>query len=88
MIYIVAFLVMNAGGATVMFYDKWAAKHRKRRVREATLWLWAYLGAAPGMAITLALIHHKSKKKRFKIGFKLLSLFSVAEWYYLSQLFH
>lgn len=47
--------------------DKWAAKRKKRRIPEATLLWLGFLGGAAGMLVTMKLIRHKTKKKKFMI---------------------
>ena len=53
----------------VTVYDKIAAKKRpKRRVRENTLLLLALLGGGTAEYITMLLIRHKTKHRKFMVG--------------------
>lgn len=49
-------------------YDKHAAKHKKRRVRERTLLTVGFLGAALPMLLTMLAIRHKTLHKKFMWG--------------------
>ena len=59
-------------------YDKYAAKHKKRRVPERTLLLVAACGAALPMFIVMQLIRHKTRHKKFMIGLPALFLIQAA----------
>ena len=53
----------------VTVYDKIAAKKRpKHRVRENTLLLLAVLGGGVAELVTMLLIRHKTRHKKFMIG--------------------
>ena len=53
----------------VCCYDKIAAKHNpKHRTRESTLFWLSILGGSIAMLITMHLIRHKTRHKRFMIG--------------------
>ena len=52
----------------VTVYDKKAAKKRKRRIPEQVLFFWAGIGGALPMLLTMKLINHKTRHKRFMLG--------------------
>lgn len=52
--------------------DKRRAVRGKRRVPEKTLFLLAALGGSAAMYITMNIIRHKTKHKRFMIGLPLI----------------
>lgn len=58
-------------------YDKWAAKHKKRRVPERTLLSLGIVGGAAAMYLTMKMIRHKTKKKKFMVGLPLEILLHV-----------
>ncbi len=58
----------------ITVWDKSAAKRHKRRVPERTLFAIAALGGSAAMLITMVLIRHKTKHKRFMIGLPLIIL--------------
>ena len=63
----------------VTVYDKWAAKHRpRRRIRERTLLLLAAAGGSVAMALTMALIRHKTRHKKFTVGIPLIIVLQAA----------
>lgn len=52
----------------VTVYDKVAAKKRKRRIPEQVLFFWAGIGGALPMLLTMKIINHKTRHKRFMLG--------------------
>ena len=55
--------------AIVTVYDKIAAKKRpRRRIRENTLLFLAVLGGGPAEYVTMLLIRHKTRHRKFMIG--------------------
>jgi len=62
------FMFISAVGIVMTVYDKIAAKQKKRRVRERTLLLIGFLGAALPMFLTMHIIRHKTRHKKFMIG--------------------
>ena len=62
----------------VTVYDKIAAKKRpKRRIRENPLLLLALLGGAPAEYVTMRIIRHKTKHKKFMVGLPVIILLEV-----------
>lgn len=59
-------------------YDKFAAKHRKQRVRESTLMWISVLGGAAVMYIAMCIIRHKTKHTKFMLGLPLVILLQTA----------
>ncbi|HIS04349.1 MAG TPA: DUF1294 domain-containing protein [Candidatus Fimenecus stercoravium] len=72
------FICMAVLGCGMTVYDKYAAKHKKRRVPERTLLLVAACGAALPMFIVMQLIRHKTRHKKFMIGLPALFLIHAA----------
>lgn len=60
--------VINITAVLITVYDKKRAEKRKWRVPEATLLLICAIGGSPAMYITMRLIHHKTRKKKFMVG--------------------
>ena len=50
-------------------YDKYAAKRKKARIPEKTLFLTALFGGSLAMLFTMLVIRHKTKHKRFMWDF-------------------
>ena len=55
-------------------YDKYAAKRKKARIPEKILFLTALFGGSLAMYITMLVIRHKTKHKRFMIGLPLIDI--------------
>ncbi len=68
----IVFFAISALAAVITIGDKLAAKWGKRRVPEQTLFLLAAIGGAAAMYITMLLVRHKTKHKRFMLGLPLI----------------
>ena len=55
-------------------YDKYAAKRKKTRIPEKTLFLTALFGGSLAMLFTMLVIRHKTGHKRFMIGLPVIAL--------------
>ena len=63
----------------VTVYDKIAAKKRpKRRIRENTLLLLAVLGGGLAEYLTMLLIRHKTRHRKFMIGLPVIIAIQAA----------
>ena len=60
-----AFVVLNFIAFAAFGLDKAAAQVGRRRVSEATLLLWAFIGGTPGAYAGRALFRHKTRKQPF-----------------------
>lgn len=58
--------------------DKSRAKKHKRRIAEKTLFGTAVLGGSAAMYLTMLLVRHKTKHKRFMIGLPLIMIVQMA----------
>lgn len=65
---LIFFAVMSFVAFVVTMYDKLAAQAGKRRIPEKVLMLIGFFGGATGMYVTMQLIRHKTKHKKFMIG--------------------
>ena len=71
--------VISLVSIIVCCYDKIAAKHNpKHRTRESTLLLLSALGGSIAMFVTMQLIRHKTKHKKFMIGIPLIIILQIA----------
>lgn len=69
---IICWVLVSLAGIAVTIFDKLSAKRSGQRIPEFTLLLIAVLGAALPMYITMRLIHHKTRHKKFMIGLPLI----------------
>ena len=81
------FAVISVVTVIVTVYDKIAAKKRpKRRIRENTLLLLAILGGGPAEYLTMLVIRHKTKHKKFMVGLPVIILLEALVaglvWYF------
>lgn len=70
---------INILGIILTIYDKIASKKfRKNRVRENVLLLIGVLGGAVSMYITMKLIRHKTRHKKFMAGLPIIFFLQMA----------
>ena len=77
LVFFIWFILISAVSIIMTVYDKWAAKHKKRRVPERTLLSLGIVGGAAAMYLTMKMIRHKTKKKKFMVGLPLEILLHV-----------
>lgn len=65
---IAAYLVIGIISIFFTVFDKAAAKARRHRIPEQVLFFWAAIGGALPMLLTMKIIHHKTRHKRFMLG--------------------
>ena len=81
------FAVISVVTVIVTVYDKIAAKKRpKHRIRENTLLLLAILGGGPAEYVTMRIIRHKTKHKKFMVGLPVIIVLEILAaglvWYF------
>ena len=67
-------ILVSLLGMAAVFYDKECAKRSKRRISEKNLFTLALLGAGAAMYVSMLLIRHKTRRKKFMLGFPLIIL--------------
>ncbi len=71
-------LVVNILAIILTIYDKIASKRfRKNRIRENVLLLIGALGGAISMYITMKLIRHKTRHKKFMTGLPIILILQI-----------
>ncbi len=76
--YIIFYLIfINLMGAGAFALDKYKAIHNQWRIRESVLFLFAFLGGAPGCLLGMYLFHHKTKHKKFTFGIPLILILEL-----------
>lgn len=68
---LIYFAVISAVAVIITIADKTAAKKNLWRIPEATLMLIGLFGGALPMFVTMRVIRHKTKHKKFMIGLPL-----------------
>lgn len=72
-------LSVNILAIILTIYDKIASKKfRKNRIRENVLLLIGALGGAVSMYITMKLIRHKTRHKKFMAGLPIILILQIA----------
>ena len=69
--------VISIIAVVLTIYDKWAAKHGKRRIPEKILMLVAFFGGAIAMYLAMILIRHKTKHNKFMIGLPIMIVLHI-----------
>jgi len=76
--FLIYIAVISVLAIIVTVYDKIAAKHNPRhRTRERTLFILSALGGSVAMYLSMKLIRHKTKHKRFMIGIPVIIIIQV-----------
>lgn len=71
-------LAINILGVSLTIYDKIASKKfRRNRIRENVLLLIGAMGAAVSMYITMKLIRHKTRHKKFMTGLPIIIILQI-----------
>ena len=76
-------LVISLLSMIYTIVDKKLATRKKRRVRERTLFILAGFGGSIVMYITMKLIHHKTRQKRFMFGLPIIFMLQVAILFFI-----
>ena len=85
--YLALYLIfINVVAVIICIIEKLKAKIDGWRVSEKTLFIVSAIGGALGMYITMQLIRHKTKHKRFMIGLPVIILVQCAFLIYLLHL--
>lgn len=71
-------LFINIIAAIICAVDKFKAKVGGWRVPEKTIFVVSLIGGAVGMYVTMQLIRHKTKHKRFMIGLPIIIFVQAA----------
>ena len=61
-------LLVNVLSFSLMGADKCRARQGKRRIRERTLWIASALFGALGGGLGMAVFHHKTRHRSFRVG--------------------
>lgn len=75
------YLIINLLLFILMAADKEKAKKHKWRIKEATLFLFSFLGGSIGGFFGMFLLHHKNKKVKFYIIFMLSLIIHILVLY-------
>ena len=81
-------LLINVTSFIFCAYDKSAAKRGGWRIPEKTLFLLSFLGGSPVMFLSMRLLRHKTKHKRFMFGIPLIMVLQISivlGLYYLTK---
>ncbi len=75
------FIGISLLACVLTVWDKRCARRKKRRVAEKTLFAVAALGGALAMLVTMRLVRHKTRHRRFMWGLPLIVLLQCAVLY-------
>lgn len=71
------FIIINLFSVAVCYYDKFKARTHGSRVSEKNLFFYSLIGGSIGMYITMQVIHHKTRKRRFMVGIPLIIVLQI-----------
>ena len=77
--YLALYLVLiNVIAVILCIIDKLKARINEWRIPEKTLFIVSAIGGSVGMYVTMNLVRHKTKHKRFMIGLPLIIILQCA----------
>lgn len=76
--FLIYLAAVSLAAAIMTVSDKSRARKHKRRIAEKTLFGTAVLGGSAAMYLTMLLVRHKTKHKRFMIGLPLIMIVQTA----------
>lgn len=68
---------VNLLGAGAVVLDKWCAQHGRWRIRERTLFAYAWLGGCPLVYLAMKLCRHKTRHRSFMWGIPAIFVLQV-----------
>jgi len=71
------FVIINVVAYLIMHLDKNRARNGQKRISEASLLTLAAIGGSVGVLVSMYVLHHKTRKKKFKIGVPVLLLAQI-----------
>lgn len=78
---VIYFVIISFVSIFLTIYDKLAAIHSKRRIRERTLFIISIMGGSLLMYITMLSVRHKTRRKNFMIGIPAIILLQALFFY-------
>lgn len=83
-LYLTVFIVLiSVVSVMLTVYDKVASMAKKWRISEKVLMMFAFFGGATAMYITMQIIRHKTKHKKFMIGLPVFIVIHLALTVYI-----
>lgn len=76
--FLIYLISISVFAVLICCYDKFASKHKCRRISEKTLLLVSAVGGAAAMYITMCIIRHKTKHNKFMVGLPIIILVQTA----------
>ena len=74
---ILFFVIVNVMAYLFMHIDKNNARNGRKRLSEASLLTTAAIGGSIGMLVSMYVLHHKTRKKKFKYGIPVILVLQV-----------
>lgn len=83
--FIIYFVIVNVLAYLIMRIDKNRSRSGKRRISEASLLSLAAIGGSVGILVSMYILHHKTRKKKFKFGVPLMLILQILLILYLAN---
>ena len=74
---IAIFIILNVLAYLIMHKDKHNARNGRKRISEASLLTVAAVGGSIGILVSMYVLHHKTKKLKFKLGVPVILILQV-----------
>lgn len=85
---LIYFAAISIFAVIITVYDKVRAVRHKWRVKESTLLIVAFLGGGAAMLLTMLIIRHKTRHKKFMIGIPVIILLHICAAYVFWRVFY
>ncbi len=79
------FIIVNVLSYLFMHMDKNNSRNGRKRISEASLLTLAVIGGSIGMLVSMYVLHHKTRKKKFKFGVPAILLAQILLIIYTSK---
>ncbi|HEX2985900.1 MAG TPA: DUF1294 domain-containing protein [Caproiciproducens sp.] len=76
-------IIINLFAVLITVSDKRRAQANRWRIPENTLLLISALGGSPAMLLTMRLIHHKTRHKKFMLGIPAMLILQICIIYFM-----
>ena len=76
-------IIINIISFIIMGYDKYSAIKNKWRIKEKTLFSFAFIGGSLGILLGMIIFRHKTKKRHFIYLIPLLLIINILSFIFI-----
>lgn len=79
------FILVNVLSYLIMHVDKNNSRNGRKRISEASLLSMAFIGGSIGVLVAMYMLHHKTRKNKFRIGVPVILVLQILLILFLSK---